>query len=103
MAAIFFKWPPKWRIHWLDIFGSTFSKIYAPQIIDIESKSKALCLLVSETDVLLWKWPSCFKSPPKRRVQWRDVFSNTFSEIYTTENLYMESTMMAQRLLVSEI
>ena len=27
---------------------------------DIESKLKALCLLVSEIDVLLWKWPACF-------------------------------------------
>ena len=24
------KWPPKWRIHWHDVFGNTFSGIYAP-------------------------------------------------------------------------
>ena len=30
------------------------------------------------------------------------VFGNTFSEIYAPENLYIESTMMALGLLVSE-
>ena len=40
------KWPPKWRIHWHDVFGNTFSGIYA-------STLKALRLLVSEIDVLL--------------------------------------------------
>ncbi len=46
---------------------------------------------------ILLKWP------PKWRIQWHDVFGNTFSEIYAPENLYIESTMMALRLLVSEI
>ena len=37
MVAIFLSWPQKWRIHWHDIFGSTFcSKIYAPQNLDVE-------------------------------------------------------------------
>ena len=53
----FFKWPPKWRIHWHDVFGNTFSGIYAPQNLYIESTLKALRFLVSEIDVLLWKWP----------------------------------------------
>ena len=46
------------------------------------------------------------KCPPKLRIQWHDVFGNTFSEIYAPENLYnffIESTMMALRFLVSEI
>ena len=34
-----------------DVFGNTFSIIYAPQNLDIESKSKDLRLLVSEIDV----------------------------------------------------
>ena len=46
---------------------------------------------------ILLKWP------PKWRIQWHDVFGNAFSEIYAPENLYIESTMMALRLLVSEI
>ena len=46
-------WPPKWRIHWHDVFGNTFSGIYAPQNLYIESTLKALRLLVSEIDVLL--------------------------------------------------
>ena len=37
-----------------------FLQVYAPQNLDIESKLKALRLLVSEIDVLLWKWPPCF-------------------------------------------
>ena len=86
---MFFKLPSKWRIHG----HGTFSKIYAPQNLDIESTWKALRHLVSEIDVLLWKWPPFFKSHPKWRVQWRDVFSNTFSAIYAPENLYMESTI----------
>ena len=55
MVAIFFKWLPKLRIQWHDEFGNTFSGIYAPQ--NLESTLKALHLLVSEIDVLLWKWP----------------------------------------------
>ena len=57
MAAIFFKSPPKWWIQWHGVFGNTFSEIHAPQNIDIESKLKALHLLVSEIDALLCKWP----------------------------------------------
>ena len=30
-----------------DVFGNTFSEVYAPQNLDIESKLKALRLLVS--------------------------------------------------------
>ena len=42
------------------VFGNPFSEIHAPQNLDIESKLKALCLLVSEIDVLLCKWrPFC--------------------------------------------
>ena len=57
MVAIFVKWLQKWRIQWHDEFGNTFSGIYAPQNLYIESTLKALRLLVSEIDVLLWKWP----------------------------------------------
>ena len=56
IVAFFEKWPPKWRIHWHDVFDNTFSGIYAPQNLYIESTLKALRLLVSEIDVLLWKW-----------------------------------------------
>ena len=40
MAAMFFKWLPKWWMQWHDVFGNTFYDIYAPQNIDIESKLK---------------------------------------------------------------
>ena len=53
-----FKSPPKWWIQWHSVFGNTFSEIHAPQNLDIESKLKALRLLVSEIDhVLHCKWP----------------------------------------------
>ena len=42
-----------------------FSEIYSPQNIYIESILKALRLLVSEIDVLLWKWPPFFKMASK--------------------------------------
>ena len=61
MVAIFWKWLPKWRIQWRDEFGNTFSGIYAPQNLYIELTLKALRLLVSEIDVLLWKWPTFCK------------------------------------------
>ena len=44
------------------IFGNTFSEIYAPQYLDIESNVKALHFLVSEIDILLWKWTPFFKN-----------------------------------------
>ena len=47
------KWPPKWRIYWHDVFDNTFSGIYAPQNLYIESTLKDLRLLVSEIDVSL--------------------------------------------------
>ena len=50
-----------------------------------------------EMSAILLKWP------PKWQIQWHDVFGNTFSEIYTPENLYIESTMMDLPLLVSKI
>ena len=53
MVAIFVKWPPKWRINWHDVFGNTFSGIYAPQNLYIQSKLKVLRLLVSEIAAIL--------------------------------------------------
>ena len=58
----FVKWPPetsKWLTNSTDTYdkmmhyvsGKTFSKVYAPQHLDIESNVKALHLLVSEIDV----------------------------------------------------
>ena len=44
------KCPPKWRILWHDVFGNTFSGIYAPQNLYIESTLNGLHLLVSEID-----------------------------------------------------
>ena len=57
----------KWRMQWHDEFGTTFSGIYAPQNLYIESTLKDLRLLVSEIDVLLWKWPPFCKMawPPQ--------------------------------------
>ena len=66
----FVKWPPqtsKWLIPSTDIYDTIlFLQVYTPQNLAIESVLKAQNLLVSEIDVLLWKWPpSCFNSPPK--------------------------------------
>ena len=103
MAAMFSKWLPKWWMQWHDVFGNTFYEIYAPQnrhIVKIET----LRPLVSEIGLFLEMSAILLKWPPKWRTQWHDVFGNTFSEIYAPENLYIiESTMMALRLLVSEI
>ena len=50
-----------WSIGPTDICDTIlFLQVYAPQNLDIESKLKDLRLLVSEIDVLLWKWPPCF-------------------------------------------
>ena len=63
------------------MLGNTFSKIYAAQNLNIESKSKAMRLLVSEIDIILC---NCNFGGYNG-----DVFSNTFSEIYAPENLYI--------------
>ena len=69
------------------VFDKLFLKSI-PHTTDIEWKLKTLHLLVSEIDVLLRKWPSfCLKYPPKWQIQWYDVFSNTFSEVYATQHL----------------
>ena len=79
MVAIFVKWPPKWRIYWRDGFGNTFSGMYAPQNLHIESTLKALRLLVSEIDVYYFgnghhfvKWLS------QCQIEWCGIFRNTF-------------------------
>ncbi len=102
MVAIFVKWPPKWRIRWHDVFGNTFSGFYTPQNLYIVSTLKALRLLVSEIDVLIWKWPPFCKIAftMSDRVVW--YICNTFSEIYASQNLYIQSKLKVLRLLVSE-
>ena len=81
----------KWRIQWHDMFGNTFSIIYAPQNLAIESRSKDLRLLVSEIDVSLCNWPPFFKWSPKWRIQWHYVLGNIFSEIYAPERVDNDS------------
>ena len=93
------KWPPKWH----DVFGNTFSRIYAPQNIYIEPTLEVLRLLCSEIDVLLWKWPPFVKWVSQCRIEWCDTCGNNFSEIYAPCNLYIESTLNALRLSVSAI
>ena len=44
----FLKWAPKWRIQWHDVSGNSFSEIYAPENLYMESTMIVLCLLVSE-------------------------------------------------------
>ena len=61
-------------------------------------------LLVSEIGLFFLEMSAILlKCPPKWRIQWHDVFGNTFCEIYPPENLYIESIMMALRLLFSKI
>ena len=46
-----------------DIYDTIlFLQVYTPHNLDIESRLKAQYLLVSEIDVLLWKWPPSFLS-----------------------------------------
>ena len=94
----FVKWPPetsKWlitstyaydkMIH--DVFGNTFSEVCAPQYLYIESNLKALNPLVSEIDVYYFEnGRDFFKWPLNWRIQWHDVFGNTFSEVYAPQN-----------------
>ena len=51
----FCKWPPsasKWLIPSTETYDKIiFLQVYAPQILDIKPKLKALCLLASEIDV----------------------------------------------------
>ena len=65
----FVKWPPytsKWLIPSTDINNTIlFLQVYAPQNLDIESRLKAQYLLVSEIDVLLWKWSPSFLNGPQ--------------------------------------
>ena len=44
----------------------------------IESTLKALRLLVSEIDVLLWKWPPFCKMASHSQIEWCGTCSNTF-------------------------
>ena len=87
MVAIFVKWPPKWRIHWHDVFDNAFSGINAPQNY-VESTLKALRLLVSEIDVSPWKWPPFCKMASQCQIEWCGTCPNTFSEIYASQNIY---------------
>ena len=63
-ACHFVKWPPytsKWLIHSTDIYDTIlFLQGYTPHNLEIESRLKAQYLLVSEIDVLPWKWPPSF-------------------------------------------
>ena len=71
----------------------------------IESTLKAMRLLVSEIDVLglLWKWPPFCKMAFTMSDRWCDTFGNTFSQIFASQNLYIESKLKVLCLLVSEI
>ena len=64
---------------------------------------KALRLLVSEIDVLKWKWPPFFKWLPKCRIELCGIFGNTFSETCASQYLHKEAKLKVLRLLVSEI
>ena len=106
MAAILLKWTPIWWIQSHDVFGNTFSEIYAPQNLDIESKLKALRLLVSEIEVLLRKWPPFCLNGLQNGGYNGMMYSAILFLKCTPQKTYIytvESTMMALRLLVSEM
>ena len=80
-------------MQWYGVFGNTFPEIYAPQNLDIESKLMALplLLLVSEIDVILWKWlPFCLNGFQNGGYNSIMYFAIHFlkSEICAPENLY---------------
>ena len=106
MAAIFFKSPPKDWIQWNGVFGNIFSEIHTPQNLDIESKLKALRLIVSEIDVLLCIWPPfcihCIQNGGYNGIMYSAILflKSTPQKTYI---FFIEPTMMALRLLVSEI
>ena len=64
---------------------------------------KALRLLVSEIDVLIGNGRHFVKWLSQCQIEWCGTFRNTFSEIYASQNLYIESKLKVLRLLVSEI
>ena len=79
------------------------SEIHAPQNLDIESKLKALRLLVSEIDVLLCKWPPFCINDLQNGGYNGMMYPAILFLKSTAQKTYIESTMMALRLLVSEI
>ena len=89
MAAMFFKWPPKWRIQLHDVFGNTFFWNLRPtkpwNSVEIEGPAPLSLWdrrITLEMGAILFEWP------PQWRMQWQLVFSNTFSEIYVPVNLW---------------
>ena len=88
-------------MQWHDVFGNNFSGI--PKNLYIVSTLKALHLLVSEIDVYVGNGRHFVKWPSQCQIEWCDTFGNTFSEIYASQNLYIESKLKVLRLLISEI
>ena len=81
-----------------------FLQVYSPQNLDIESRLKAQYPLVSEIDLLLWKWPPSFLNGLQNGGYNGMVYSAIFfSEMPAPQNLEIESKLKSLRLLVSEI
>ena len=59
--------------------------------IYIESTLKALRLLVSELDVLLWKWPPFCKMASQCQIEWCGTCPNTFFLKSTPHKTYIYS------------
>ena len=73
-------------------------------MICADTRVTILCLKVSKIRHMTLEMAAIFKNGLQNGGYNGMIISgNSFSEIYAPENLYMESTMIALRLLVSEI
>ena len=72
-------------------------------MICVETRVMILCLKVSKIRHVTLEMAAIFKNGLHNGGYNHDISGNSFSEIYAPENLCIESTMIALRLLVSEI
>ena len=83
-------------VHYLNYFAQN-DMCRHDSDVSLSHSLKDMSYYVKNGRHFLVKWP------PKWQIHWHVVFGNTFSGIYATQNLYIESTLKALRLLVSEI
>ena len=101
LTVLYCEWLPKWWMQWHDVFGNTFYEIYASQNLD-RLTIEALRLSFSEIDLFLWKCPP-FCLNGLQNGGYNGMMYSAIRFLKSTPRKPIESTMMALRLLVSEI
>ena len=96
---------PNWSYNCVMHHNNALSELYCPYMIFVDTRVPFRCLIVSKITRITLKMSAifCVKWPPKWRIQWTIVFGNTFSGIYAPQNLYIDSTLKALCVLVSEL